>query len=126
MQIEKEFLSLDPLSFERIEDYLAHIKELQWNWGECSKNFPKKDDHLIELILMNMNTPYDILCSTFHTSWASRKEYGKDVSFDSFCGLFIRAHEKLLDDGKLEIKQQAHLFQGKSWHNYKEKGRQCN
>ena len=43
MQIEKELVYLDPYSFERIEDYLAHLKELQQKLGECWKGFPKKD-----------------------------------------------------------------------------------
>ena len=28
MQLEKELISLDPHSFDKIEDYLAHVKEL--------------------------------------------------------------------------------------------------
>jgi len=32
------------------------------------------------------------------------------------------AHENLLDEGKLEIKQQDHLLEGKSQHNYRERG----
>ena len=43
MHIEKELISLDPHSFERVEDYLARIKELQLKLGECGKGFPKKD-----------------------------------------------------------------------------------
>ena len=43
MQIEKELISLDPQSFERIEDYLAHVKELQYKLGKCENNFLKKD-----------------------------------------------------------------------------------
>jgi hypothetical protein len=42
MQIEKELISLDPLSFERIEDYLAHVKELQLKLGECKRIFQRK------------------------------------------------------------------------------------
>jgi hypothetical protein len=84
-------ISLDPLSFERIEDYLAHVKELQLKLGEYGKDFPKKDGQLIELIPMNLNIPYDVFCSTFHASWTSKKYDGKDYTFDSFCGLLIRA-----------------------------------
>ena len=54
VQIEKELISLDPHSFERIEDYLACIKDLHLKLGECGKGFPKKDGHLIELVFKNM------------------------------------------------------------------------
>jgi hypothetical protein len=54
MQIEKEVISLDPHSFERIKNYLAHVKDLQLKLGECGKDLSKKDGQLIELVLMNL------------------------------------------------------------------------
>ena len=42
MWIQKQLISLDILSFERIEDYLAHIKELQLKLGDYGKWFSKK------------------------------------------------------------------------------------
>ena len=50
---------------------------------------------------------FDILCQL-----DLQKEDGKDYSFDFFYGLLIRAYEKLLDEGKLEVKQQANLMKG--------------
>ena len=47
MQIGKELISLDPPSFQRIEEYLARIKELHLKLGGCEKGFPKKDGQLI-------------------------------------------------------------------------------
>lgn len=64
------------------------MKELQFNLGECGKDLPKKDDQLIELILTNLKTPYDVLCSIFRASQASKKEDSKDYTFNYFCGLF--------------------------------------
>lgn len=68
MEIEKESISLDPPSFKRIEDHLAHVKELQLKLQECGKNFPKKDIYLIELLLMNIRTPYDVSSSSLYTN----------------------------------------------------------
>jgi hypothetical protein len=113
MQLEKELISLDHLSFNRIEDSLACVKELQLKLGECKKDFLKKNGQIIESIFDESNTSYDVLCSTFHTSWSSKLEDGKDYSFDSFYGLLIEAQLKLLDEGKLEVKQQFHLIKGK-------------
>lgn len=67
-------ISLDPLSFKIIEEYLAHIKELQLKLGECGKDFPKKDGQFIELILMNLKTLYYVLCLTFCASWTSKRK----------------------------------------------------
>jgi hypothetical protein len=65
MQLEKELISLDPHSFDIIEDYLACVKELQLKLGECGKNYLKKDGQLIELVLMNLRTPFDVFVLTF-------------------------------------------------------------
>jgi len=46
----------------------------------------------------------DVFFSTFCVSWVSKKKDSKDYSFDSY-GLLIRAHEKLLVERKLEVKQ---------------------
>jgi len=43
MRLEKYLISLEPCSFERIEEYLACMKEIQLKLGECGKDFPKKD-----------------------------------------------------------------------------------
>ena len=104
MQIEKELISLDPHSFERIGDYLTHIKYLQLKLGECGKEFPKKYDQLIELVLMNLKTPFHVFCSSFHAKWISRKADGKEFSFDNLCDLLIKDQQNLLDEGNLGVK----------------------
>jgi hypothetical protein len=68
MQLEKELISLNPRSFNKMEDYLAHVKELQLKLSECGKNYQKKDGQLIELVLMNLRTPFNMFMSTFRTN----------------------------------------------------------
>ena len=53
---------------------------------------------------MILKIPYDVFASKIHDNWTSRKKYGKDYSFDTFCGLLIRENERLFDEGKLEVK----------------------
>jgi hypothetical protein len=113
MQLEKELISLDPHSFERMEDYLVCVKELQLKLGECGKNYQKKDGQLIELVLMNLRTPFDVFVSTLCTNWKACKEDGKDYTFEYFCGLLITDQHRLLGEGKLGGKHQAHLLKGK-------------
>jgi hypothetical protein len=38
MHLEKELISLNPHSFDIMEDYLVCVKELQLKLGECGKN----------------------------------------------------------------------------------------
>jgi hypothetical protein len=58
-------------------------------WGECGKDSKNNDGKCIELILMNLRTPYDMFVSTFHTIWKVHKEYFKDYTFEYLCGLLI-------------------------------------
>jgi hypothetical protein len=62
---------------------------------------------------MNLKIPFDVFCLTFCANWISKKDDGKDYSFNSFCGLLIRAQKTLFDEGKLGVKQQAHLLKSK-------------
>ena len=90
--------------------------------GECGKTFPKKDDQLTELVPMNLRTPYDVFCSSFHTNRISHKEDGKDYTFDVFCDLLIKDQQKLFDEGNLGGKHKDHLLKIKGKSNYKERG----
>ena len=84
-----------------MEDYFAFIKEIQLKLGEGGRIFPNKDGHLIELVLMNLRTLCDVLCSSFHANWMSHKEDFKDFTFDTLCDLLIKDQHKLLDERKL-------------------------
>ena len=42
IRLEKYLISLEPCSFEIIEEYLACMKEIQLKL-DCGKDFPKKD-----------------------------------------------------------------------------------
>jgi hypothetical protein len=77
------------------------VKEIQFKLGECGKDFLKKHDQFIELILMNLEIPNGVIYSTPCASLDSKKEDCKDYTFDSLCGLLIREYEKLLNEGKL-------------------------
>ena len=62
---------------------------------------------------MNLITPYDVLCSYFHTNWRSCKEDGKDYTFDVFGDLLIKDKQNLFDEGNLGGKHQPHLLKSK-------------
>ena len=113
MQLEKQLISLYLDSFEIMEDYLAHVKEFQFKLGKFGKNYQKKDGQLIELVLMNSRTPFDVFVSTFHTNWKERKEDGNDYTFEYFYGILIIDHHRLFGEGNLGGKHQDHLLKGK-------------
>ena len=73
-----------------IKSRLDHTKDLHLKMGKCGKDFSKKDGLLINLVLINFKTPYDVLCSSFRVNWMSHKHDGKDFTFYSSCDLLIK------------------------------------
>jgi len=69
MKLEKELIFLNPHYFDKIEDYLVCLKEMQLKLGECGKNYQNKDKKFIELVLMKLRTPFNIFVSIFYTNW---------------------------------------------------------
>jgi hypothetical protein len=98
------------------------LKALQLNLGECGKNYENKYGQLIELVLMNLRTPFDVFILTFYTNRKAHKEYGNDYMFEDLYGLLIIDQHNLLDEGKLGGKHQSHLLKGKGKSNHKERG----
>jgi hypothetical protein len=98
MQLEKELISLDPHSFQRMEDYLVCVKKLQLKLGDCGKNYQRKVGKLIDLVLMKLKTPFDVVVLNFRTKWKSHKEDGNDYTFEYFCGILITDQHKLLEE----------------------------
>ena len=80
------------------------------------------DKKLINMDLMILKTPYDVLCSSFHSNWISHKQYGKDFTFHILCDSLIKDQQKLLEQGKLGRKNHAHLLKSKVNPNPKECG----
>ena len=58
--------------------------------GKHGKHFLKKNGQLIELVPINLNTPYDVFYSLFRANWMSHKQDGKDFTFDNFCDFLIK------------------------------------
>ena len=82
----------------------------------------KKDGKHIEPVLMNLNTPYDILYSCFHATQMSHKQDGRDFTFDTFYYLLIKYQQDFLEEGNSGRKNQAHLLKRKVKLNLKEHG----
>jgi hypothetical protein len=81
--------------------------------GECGNNYQKKDGKLIELVLMNLRTPFDMFISNFHTNWKEHKEDGNDYTFEDLCGILIIDKHILFEEGNIGGKYQYHLIKGK-------------
>jgi hypothetical protein len=61
----------------------------------------------IEVVLMNLRTPFDMFVLTLHTNCEAHNEYNKDYTFETFYGLLISDQHRLLGEGNLGGKQQV-------------------
>jgi hypothetical protein len=73
--LDKDLIFLDPHSFDKKEDYSAHVKEIHLKLAECGNKYQKKDGKLIKMVLMNFIIPFDMFMSTLHTNWKEHKDY---------------------------------------------------
>jgi hypothetical protein len=80
---------------------LECVKEIHLKLGKCEKKNQKKDGKHIELVLMNLRTPFDVFVLSFHTNYKELQEYGKDYTFEDLCASLITNQHKLLEEGKL-------------------------
>jgi hypothetical protein len=94
-------ISLDPHSFERMEEYLTCVKDIQLKLGECGKKYYKNDGKLIELVLMNLRTPFNMFISNFHTNYQECNIDGKDYTIEDLCCILITGQYILLEQGNI-------------------------
>jgi hypothetical protein len=69
--------------------------------GECGNNYKKKDGQLIDLVMINLRTPFDMFGLTFRTNWKTCKEDGKNYNFEAFYGILIIDQHRLFGEGNL-------------------------
>ena len=65
-KIEYELVSLDPKSFDSIQDFIIKVNELRTNLTDCGN--PIKDDRLIYLIHNKLSSEYSTFVSSYNTS----------------------------------------------------------
>ena len=85
---EDELISLDPRSFDSIQDFIIKVNELRTKLIDCGN--PIKDDKLIYSIHTKLSSNYSTFVSSFNTSKTTLGSTYKKVSFDEYA--------KILDD----------------------------
>ena len=65
-QIENEFISLSPSSFESLQLYFSKFKALVLQLKQCG--IKKKEEKIVLAILSNLGSDYSVLFLTFHAT----------------------------------------------------------
>jgi hypothetical protein len=66
--LEVELNTLDPKSFDNIQDCFTKFKSLLLNLGECGIDKSTQEKQLILTFLAKLGLEYDVYVSSFHSS----------------------------------------------------------
>jgi hypothetical protein len=97
-QLENQILTLSPIDFSCLGDYLSRFKTLRILCEECK--IKMEEEHCIYLILSKLGSSYSVFVSTFYDM---REDLGEESyekpSLESFCASLIREEDKLVQFG---------------------------
>ena len=93
-KIEGRLVSLDPKSFDSIEDFIIKVNELRTKLTDCGN--PIKDDRLIYLIHNKLPLEYSTFVSSYNTSKTTLGSAYKKISFDEYAVLLDSEEKKLI------------------------------
>ena len=79
-KIEDELVSLDPKTFDSIQDFIIKVNELRTKLDDCGS--PIKDDRLIYLINNKLPFDYSTLVSSFNTTKTMLGASYKKINFN--------------------------------------------
>jgi hypothetical protein len=65
--LEVEILTLDPKSFDNIQDFFTKFKDLLSQLKACGVNKSKEEKQMVLKILSNLGPEFSVFISTFHT-----------------------------------------------------------
>ena len=98
IQLENEFLSLNPNDFSCIQDYLSKYKTLRLLCVECK--IKKEDKQCIYHIISKLRPAYSVFVSTFYSMKESLTATSyQEPSLESFCDFLIREQDKIIHLG---------------------------
>jgi hypothetical protein len=100
-QIENQILTLSPIEFSCIEDYLSKFKTLIILCAKC--NIKLEEERCIYIILAKLGSAYLVFVSIVYATREALETYYKNISLESFCDALIREQDKLVQLGVINI-----------------------
>lgn len=97
--IEDNLLKLDPRNFDTIKDYLTQVDMYRAQLKDCGE--PIKDVKLIKHMMTHLPPEYATFVSSYNTHKLTMGSAFTKPSFESFLGMMVLEHEKLVRMGIL-------------------------
>jgi hypothetical protein len=106
--LEVELLTLDPKSFENIQDFFTKFKDLLWQLKACRVDKSKEEKQMVLTILSKLGHEFSIFVSTFHTVIFASGATWKMPSLEEFIESLTQEQTKLINMG-MQSKAQGHM-----------------
>ena len=100
-KIEDELISLDPKSFDSIQDFIINVNELRTKLNDCGS--PINDKRLIYLIHNKLPPEYSTFVSSFNTTKATLGSSYQKLTFGDYAQLLEDEQAKLIKMGILKF-----------------------
>jgi hypothetical protein len=82
--LEVELLTLDPKTFDNIQDFFTKYKDLLSQLKACGVDKSKKEKQMFLSILSNLGLEYSLFVSTFHSVRLASRATWKVPSLEVF------------------------------------------
>jgi hypothetical protein len=118
--LEVELLTLDPKTFDNLQDFFTKYKDLMSQLKACGVDKSKEEKQMVMTIISKLGPEYSMFVSTFHSlRFASRTNWTMP-SLEAFIESLTQEQNKLINMGKIKgLKVHALTVQYGSGYQYK-------
>jgi hypothetical protein len=100
--LEVELLTLDPKSFENIQDFFTKFKDLLSQLKACGVDKSKEEKQMVLTILSKIGPEFSVFISTFHTVRFTSGATWKMPSLEDFIESLTQEQTKLINMGTIK------------------------
>jgi hypothetical protein len=100
--LEVELLTLDPKSFDNIQDFFTKFKDLLSQLKACGVDKSKEEKQMVLTILSKLGPEFSVFVSTFHTVRFASGSSWKMPSLEDFIESLTQEQTKLINMGAIK------------------------
>jgi hypothetical protein len=100
--LEVELLTLDPKSFDNIQDFFTKFKDLLSQLKACGVDKSKEEKQMVLTILSNLGPEFSVFVSTFHSVIFTSGATWKMPSLEDFIESLTQEKTKLINMGTIK------------------------
>ena len=115
---EVDFLTLDPKSFENIQDFFTKFKDLLSQLKACEVDKLKEEKQMVFTILSKLGPKFSVFVSTFHSIKFASRDIWKMPSLEDFIESLTQEKANLINIGIIKGQRENSLTVHDDSHKY--------